>query len=606
MLAPCELPVHTLTADDVAKHKATVSSDASAPRDVSDGGDAAAEAAAFAAKDPVGAAETLRLAGNECFGAKRFAEAVEHYTEALSLDCDNGLIHGNRCAALLQLGKPRDALKDAKRMALLLPENPKAHFRLGGALAACDMPADACRAFCESLRLDAANEAVADALRKELARPALKKGKQHASLVEQCQAALAERSKGPSSGAKGDVPRLPWRATPMAAGCAKPQKRGGAAICAASGRLWLIGGADRTGTVHGDVWEYAPSAATAEGQAAGWRCHGTPADAQQLVPRCGHAAAVVGLGGTASTGGGGGGGGGGGAVEERIFIFGGQEPTSQSLLGDLACLRVPVTAGEAPTWESPARLKTDGAAPEARTGHSLSYDPTGGVAVVGDGQAGGGCLLVFAGANEEGHTADVHRLSLPSAGTASAGTEAGTEAAAAEAGAMAWDAPKCTGIRPSPREMHIASLLPSSRLLVVHGGRSGDAVLCDVCVLNVATWVWSTPVETPCQRVGHASALVPPPLGGGGGDGRLLLFGGFSGATFCNDVWEVRPTRAAGADLCERLPAQESPARRFAHTMASLGEVLFVFGGSGGSDELDDLHEADAARTLAASVPPAA
>ena len=102
--------------------------------------------------------------------------------------------------------------------------------------------------------------------------------------------------------------------------------------------------------------------------------------------------------------------------------------------------------------------------------------------------------------------------------------------------------------------MHIASLLPSSRLLVVHGGRSGDAVLCDVCVLNVATWVWSTPVETPCQRVGHASALVPPPLGGGGGDGRLLLFGGFSGATFCNDVWEVRPTRAAGADLCERLP----------------------------------------------------
>ena len=232
-----------------------------------------------------------------------------------------------------------------------------------------------------------------------------------------------------------------------------------------------------------------------------------------------------------------------------------------------------------------------------------------------DGHAAGGCLIVFAGANEEGHTADVHRLSLPSADVSDA-VEAASDApaeggpsGALPSGALAWDCPKCTGLRPSPREMHIASLLPSSRLLVVHGGRSGDAVLCDVCILNVATWVWSAPIDTPCQRVGHACALVAPPPGapvGGGGDGRLLLFGGFSGATFCNDTWEVCPTGAAGGDLCERLPAQESPARRFAHTMASLGEVLFVFGGSGGSDELDDLHEVDVAKTLAASVPPPA
>ena len=190
----CELPVHTLTAEDVARHKKAVSSAAGVTPDVSD---AAPTTTSMPAKkaDPA-AVEALRLAGNEAFGAKRYPEAVEHYTEALSLDEDNGLIYGNRAAALLQLGKGSLGLADAKRMVLLLPDNPKSHVRLGGALSACDQPADACRAYVEALRLDPKNEQVAEALRKESARPALKKNKQHAPVIQLCQQALAARHQG--------------------------------------------------------------------------------------------------------------------------------------------------------------------------------------------------------------------------------------------------------------------------------------------------------------------------------------------------------------------------------------------------------------------------
>ena len=549
----CELPVHTLTAEDVAKHKAATT----AVPDVSESD--AAEAAEVAKANPTAAAEALRLAGNECFGAKRFAEAIEHYTEALTLDEDNGLIHGNRSAALLQLGKPREALADAKRMALLLPENPKAHFRLGAALSACDQPADACRAYAEAMRLDAANEAVAEALKKELGRPALKKGKQHTGLVQQMQKALAERNR--PAGATGDIPRVPWVLSAASRGANKPPKRGGAVLCAAAGRIWLIGGADRMGTVHGDVWEYADGS---------WQSHGDLGDATAFVPRCGHAAATVG--------------------EDLIVVYGGQEPCNQTLLGDLACLRVPVegaVGGVKPQWQTQMVSKVAGVSPEARNGHSLSFDPKGVGAKGGEGAGdgdGGGCLILFGGANDEAHVADVHRLILPD----SKGLD----------GAV-WDAPKVTGIRPAAREMHIAALLPTRRVLVIHGGRSSDNVLGDVCVLNVDNWIWAAPVDSACQRVGHACTLVASGKNGES-DGRLLVFGGFSGSTFCNDTWEVS---AGAAEPSERLPAQDAPTRRFAHAMTALGQKIFVFGGSGGNDDYDDLYEASVAKTLDARAP---
>jgi len=112
-LAPCTLPVHELTADMVAAHMASESSGAPAET------------------RPAEDAEALRLRGNEAFGKKRFEEALELYSDAITLDGGNGLLYGNRAATLMQLGRNQQAVNDAKQMVLLLPDLAKSHFRLG-------------------------------------------------------------------------------------------------------------------------------------------------------------------------------------------------------------------------------------------------------------------------------------------------------------------------------------------------------------------------------------------------------------------------------------------------------------------------------------------
>ena len=80
----------------------------------------------------------LKKAGNQAFGAKRFAEAVEHYTAAIDLwmePVDRAILYSNRSAARLKLpGEKQKALKDAERACELAPEYAKAHFRRGQAL----------------------------------------------------------------------------------------------------------------------------------------------------------------------------------------------------------------------------------------------------------------------------------------------------------------------------------------------------------------------------------------------------------------------------------------------------------------------------------------
>ena len=358
--------------------------------------------------------------------------------------------------------------------------------------------------------------------------------------------------------------------------------------------------------MHGDVWEYTPPTAAAGGAPGGWRSHGEAGDAT-FVPRCGHAAVSVAPTAAALS-----------AAEQTsdegigggiIYVFGGQDPRSGGLLDETAALKVPAVGGGA-SWDV-ARGAVDGVKPQARNGHTLCYDPSGGTG----GGGGGGCLVLFGGANAEGHLADVHRLTLLAApanpvsadekedGEAMDEAEAKEVAKAKEEGGKeaagvvfsSWDAPRCNGPKPTAREMHVAALLPSQRLLVVHGGRGGDDILGDVCALNVATWVWAASrPSSSCMRVGHAAALVPCPAGG---DGHLVLFGGFSGATFCNDTWQVSPQ---ADEPCERLPAEDSPQRRFAHAVAALGETLFVFGGSGGNTDYNELHEVDTAATIVA------
>jgi hypothetical protein len=100
-----------------------------------------------------------------------------------------------------------------------------------------------------------------------MSRPALKKGQQHAPLLSECQQALAaaKASKAASGGGAAAAaratasdpvaqPRPRWAELPTPGGVRPPQ-RGGATLNLVGGRLWLVGGADRTGLVHQDGWE---------------------------------------------------------------------------------------------------------------------------------------------------------------------------------------------------------------------------------------------------------------------------------------------------------------------------------------------------------------
>ena len=56
-----------------------------------------------------------------------FLQAIERYTEAISLNRNNHLLFYNRSAAYARVGKFPEALEDAKRCHELKPDWPKVH-----------------------------------------------------------------------------------------------------------------------------------------------------------------------------------------------------------------------------------------------------------------------------------------------------------------------------------------------------------------------------------------------------------------------------------------------------------------------------------------------
>ena len=115
--------MHTLTADGCAKGVVMptvhVLPQAPAPATA-----AAPKVAPSAAPDTLLAVEEARLRGNAAFTSKRFDEAVSAYSEAIQLDEENGLIFGNRSAALLALDRKLETLFDAKQTVALSPALP--------------------------------------------------------------------------------------------------------------------------------------------------------------------------------------------------------------------------------------------------------------------------------------------------------------------------------------------------------------------------------------------------------------------------------------------------------------------------------------------------
>ncbi|XP_070554255.1 LON peptidase N-terminal domain and RING finger protein 3-like isoform X2 [Ptychodera flava] len=108
----------------------------------------------------------LKLQGNQLFSEKKFEQAVDIYTKALSAEPSDHLLLSNRSHAYASLSKHQEALEDAERVCELRPDWPKGFFRKGSALLSLCRHEEALVAFMQCLVLDPSESSA----RKELAK----------------------------------------------------------------------------------------------------------------------------------------------------------------------------------------------------------------------------------------------------------------------------------------------------------------------------------------------------------------------------------------------------------------------------------------------------
>mmetsp|Transcript_109222 Transcript_109222/g.308050 ORF Transcript_109222/g.308050 Transcript_109222/m.308050 type:complete len:513 (-) Transcript_109222:92-1630(-) len=98
------------------------------------------EAALEAAGAERGKARELSSAGEECFVNGQWEKAARHFTDAIALDPNNGLLYSMRANTHLSAGRATEALADAKTGASLgghsLEESAECHCKYGGVLLA--------------------------------------------------------------------------------------------------------------------------------------------------------------------------------------------------------------------------------------------------------------------------------------------------------------------------------------------------------------------------------------------------------------------------------------------------------------------------------------
>jgi stress-induced-phosphoprotein 1 len=102
-------------------------------------------------------AEEHKVAGNEKFKAGDYPAAIKEFDEGLKRDPKNKNLYSNRCAALIKLNVPVDALKDAEKCLELDPKFAKAYAKKGNCHVLLREYHKAMRAFEQGLELDPAN-----------------------------------------------------------------------------------------------------------------------------------------------------------------------------------------------------------------------------------------------------------------------------------------------------------------------------------------------------------------------------------------------------------------------------------------------------------------
>lgn len=102
----------------------------------------------------------LKEKGNAALAAEKFDEAIQSYSEAISLDPNNHVLYSNRSAAYAKAGKYEQALKDADETIAKNSTWPKGYSRKGSALVGMQKFVEAFEAYQQGLEQDPNNAAL--------------------------------------------------------------------------------------------------------------------------------------------------------------------------------------------------------------------------------------------------------------------------------------------------------------------------------------------------------------------------------------------------------------------------------------------------------------
>lgn len=145
-----------------------------------------------------------------------------------------------------------------------------------------------------------------------------------------------------------------------------------------------------------------------------------------------------------------------------------------------------------------------------------------------------------------------------------------------------------SGSSPEPRFVHAACGDEEGKMWIFGGLTYDHKDLGDLHCYSPEENQWrlvETEGDTPCPRYGARMAYQ---------DGCLFLFGGtVSGGGRRGDFFRLDPKTRHWQQL--RASSGKAPTPRYAHSMASVGGLIYVFGGGGGGGYLNDLYRYDPA-----------
>jgi hypothetical protein len=150
---------------------------------------------------------------------------------------------------------------------------------------------------------------------------------------------------------------------------------------------------------------------------------------------------------------------------------------------------------------------------------------------------------------------------------------------------LTWTAPRTKGTQPAPRHFHTSSRILQT--LYVFGGYDGDEWRNDTVSLDIDSLTWSNisfAGPLPPVRASHSSSVI--------NDNRMLVFGGYDGDKFLNDLWILdvpsmthHSHRWSKIDITPGIEEPLWPRPRSGHTATTLqnanGEdsIILLFGG---------------------------